>query len=301
MSKSKRVEEGWASGVIAGALAGSGVRLIVTPLDVLKIRMQLHVAEKHGTRVPSAIATMKRIYQTEGVFAFWNGHVPAQLLSISYGAVQFGTYEYLGTILPKFESQYVPRNFFIGGCAGLAATAVVYPLDTVRTRIVMQSRNVKVYRSIWHATKTMWVTEGVSSFYRGLVPTLVQAFPHAGLQFGYYKAFMHTWKLMFGDSDHGATKQLGVTVSGSFAGLLAKLNVLPFDVVKKRLQVQGFAAASNHPVYHGPWHCSKTMFKTEGVWAFFRGASAATAKAMLSTSLTFLFYENVLSALRAKN
>ena len=54
-----------------------------------------------------------------------NGHVPAQLLSIFYGAVQFGTYEHLNTVVPQFESRYIPRNFFIGGAAGLLATTVV--------------------------------------------------------------------------------------------------------------------------------------------------------------------------------
>ena len=35
-------------------------------------------------------------------------------------------------------------------------------------------------------------------FPSGLVPTLVQIFPHAGLQFGFYAFFKTTWEMSFG-------------------------------------------------------------------------------------------------------
>ena len=35
-------------------------------------------------------------------------------------------------------------------------------------------------------------------FHLGLVPTLVQIFPHAGLQFGFYAFFKIVWEVSFG-------------------------------------------------------------------------------------------------------
>lgn len=47
----------------------------------------------------------------------------------------------------------------------------------------------QVYRNLRHAVSTMWRSEGVLTFYRGLSPTLVAVFPYAGLQFFSYNVF----------------------------------------------------------------------------------------------------------------
>lgn len=46
-----------------------------------------------------------------------------------------------------------------------------------------------MYRNLRHAVSTMYGTDGVLTFYRGLVPTLVAVFPYAGLQFFFYNVF----------------------------------------------------------------------------------------------------------------
>ncbi len=48
---------------------------------------------------------------------------------------------------------------------------VVYPLDTVRTRLAVCSKTE--YASIWATAQRMARKEGYSSFYRGLVPSMV--------------------------------------------------------------------------------------------------------------------------------
>lgn len=45
---------------------------------------------------------------------------------------------------------------------------------------------LQIYRNLRHAVFTMYQTEGLFTFYRGLIPTLVAVFPYAGLQFFSY-------------------------------------------------------------------------------------------------------------------
>lgn len=82
---------------VAGSVAGFVTRALISPLDVIKIRFQLQLervcpsdpnAKYHGI-----LQAAKQILQEEGPRAFWKGHVPAQILSIGYGAVQVGTRE----------------------------------------------------------------------------------------------------------------------------------------------------------------------------------------------------------------
>lgn len=79
---------------VSGSLSGFVTRILVCPLDVIKIRFQLQIehlsrsdpnAKYHGI-----LQAARQILQEEGPTAFWKGHVPAQLLSIGYGAVQVG-------------------------------------------------------------------------------------------------------------------------------------------------------------------------------------------------------------------
>jgi solute carrier family 25 thiamine pyrophosphate transporter 19 len=85
------------------------------------------------------------------------------------------------------------------------------------------------------ATK-MWVNEGPSSLYRGLIPTLIQIGPYAGSQFAFYKFLIN----VFDRNELG--KSLGVRslLCGAMAGAVAKTLVYPLDLGKKRMQVHGF-------------------------------------------------------------
>lgn len=47
------------------------------------------------------------------------------------------------------------RQFIAGAAAGSLATVISFPFDTVRTRLVAQSSNSKIYTS--HLSAYMWV------------------------------------------------------------------------------------------------------------------------------------------------
>lgn len=79
---------------VAGSVSGLVTRVLISPLDVIKIRFQLQI-ERLSRSDPNAkyhgiLQAGRQILQEEGPTAFWKGHIPAQLLSIGYGAVQVG-------------------------------------------------------------------------------------------------------------------------------------------------------------------------------------------------------------------
>ncbi|VTJ91675.1 Hypothetical predicted protein, partial [Marmota monax] len=79
---------------VAGSVSGLITRALISPLDVIKIRFQLQI-ERLSRSDPNAkyygiLQAGRQILQEEGPTAFWKGHIPAQLLSIGYGAVQVG-------------------------------------------------------------------------------------------------------------------------------------------------------------------------------------------------------------------
>ncbi|XP_077866872.1 mitochondrial thiamine pyrophosphate carrier-like [Saccoglossus kowalevskii] len=287
----KKVElTGW-DYATAGALSGVVTRCVAQPLDVLKIRFQLQVEPLSGesSKYHGMIQATRTILQEEGPAAFWKGHVPAQFLCIMFGAVQFLSFEHLTKLgSDKFSYKYTHGHykpiyhFICGGISGCLASVAAQPFDVVRTRLVAQGEP-KIYRNFSHAVSTMYKEEGTRSFYRGLAPTLLELFPHAGLQFGFYSFFKIIWEHVF-ERDHHEVGPLESVVCGGCSGICSKTIILPLDVVKKRLQIQGFAVAraafGKAPTYNGVIHCFSKVLKYEGLAGLFKGWKPSILKVL---------------------
>ncbi|KAI3359249.1 hypothetical protein L3Q82_002769 [Scortum barcoo] len=282
---------------LAGSAAGMVTRALISPLDVLKIRFQLQI-ERVSSQRPEGkycglLQASRCIHSEEGLSAFWKGHIPAQLLSIAFGAVQFASFEFLTEVVHKttpYDSRTAGVHFVCGGLAACSATVVCQPLDTLRTRFAAQGEP-KVYINLRHAVSTMCRSEGVLTFYRGLSPTLMAVFPYAGLQFFSYNIFK---KLLAPPPTTGKMgENLRSLVCGSGAGMISKTMTYPFDLFKKRLQVGGFEVArvqfGQVRTYKGLVDCMIQIAKEEGVQSFFKGLSPSLVKAALSTGFTFFW------------
>ncbi|KAG8446131.1 hypothetical protein GDO86_013846 [Hymenochirus boettgeri] len=283
----------------AGSLSGLVTRAVISPLDVIKIRFQLQIEDlSRGTqgKYRGILQAAGLILTEEGLPGFWKGHIPAQLLSVSYGAVQFVTFELLTKLIHN-SSSLDPRgpavHFLCGGLAACSATLTVQPLDTLRTRFAAQGEP-KVYRNLRHAIVTMFKTEGPLTFYRGLNPTLLAVFPYAGLQFSSYNLLKQAWGLVF-PHEQSKKESFRNLLCGSGAGVISKTVTYPFDLFKKRLQVGGFeqarAAFGEVRTYRGLADCASQVWKEEGIRGFFKGLSPSLLKAATSTGLTFFTYE----------
>ena len=72
---------------VAGSFAGFCTRALPQPLDCIKIRHQLQIEPirwASGSKYFSMSQTVKSIFKEEGIRGFWKGHVPGQVLSITY-------------------------------------------------------------------------------------------------------------------------------------------------------------------------------------------------------------------------
>ncbi|KAK3754404.1 hypothetical protein QZH41_011184 [Actinostola sp. cb2023] len=327
-----RVEKGLTASQcgICGSIAGAFTRIIVQPLDVVKIRFQLHMKHcdesvvivytsveptfgvPHNRVSKQVIANIvcekskptgkytgvgqafKLVYTEEGITALWKGHVPAQILSVAYGYFQFTFFEVFTKaayyISPKtMEHNYIP--VLVNG-------------------IVLQ-----VYSGLMQAARMMYTIEGPTSFYKGLIPSLLQIFPYAGLQFGSYTLLKMIWDYAFEIKKHNPYMPADILkslVCGGVSGMLSKGLLFPLDIVKKRIQVQGFGVAratfGRVPEYNGLVDCVQSILKYEGIAGLYKGIVPSTIKvsnslihsnsAAMSLSITFCTYEQCLHFMR---
>lgn len=298
----------------AGGAAGGITRAVAQPLDVLKIRFQLQLEPiKQGSKYSSILQATSAIVKEEGISTLWSGHIPAQLLSVTYGILQFSTFEKLTEICRETDPKFFITNkhwinFSNGAVAATVATIASFPFDTVRTRLIAEQKTKKAYKGFVHAFSTMVRTEGMSALFKGLVPMLGQIAPHAGIQFATYKLFTDGIfsKIEFfqRQGDLLATVEsslLANLISGSIAGLVAKTAIYPFDLVKKRLQIQGFQqhrkSFGKQMYCNGVIDCVKLTVMDEGFLALFKGYGPSMLKAVLVSALHFAVYDEIKHAL----
>ena len=88
-----------------------------------------------------------------------------------------------------------------------------------------------------------------------------------------------------------ATHKLGVVqllTAGAIAGMPAAYLTTPCDVIKTRLQVE---ARKGDTKYHGLRHCATTVWKEEGLAAFFKGGPARIMRSSPQFGFTLAAYE----------
>jgi len=274
--------------IVAGAVAGLVSRFCIAPLDVVKIRLQL---QPHSLSDPLScdgikgpiykgmFSTMRAIVRQEGIRALWKGNIPAELLYVCYGGVQFTCYRGITELQAQLPRRLPPsaESFVSGAGAGAAATAVTYPLDLLRTRFAAQGTD-RIYRGLLSSVKDIVQHEGPTGFFRGLSAAVGQIVPYMGLFFAGYE-FFHQYiggkTLPFGSGDASA---------GVFASVLAKTAVFPLDLVRKRLQVQGPTRSryihTNIPEYRGVVRTLAQILKMEGIRGWYRGLTVSLIKVL---------------------
>ena len=296
-------------------MAGLISRFVIAPLDVVKIRLQLQshslsdpLSYQHlrgrGPVYKGTISTFRTILAHEGLTGLWKGNVPAELMYISYSAIQFTTYRSTTQLLRRVTAgggehglPGAAESFLAGASAGAAATVATYPLDLLRTRFAAQGNDDRVYTSLRRAVAQIRRDEGPRGFFRGLAPALAQIVPFMGMFFAAYEALrppLATLDLPFGGGD---------ALAGTLASVVSKTGVFPLDTVRKRIQVQGPTRAryvhKNIPDYFGlgTFGTMRSILRTEGIRSLYRGLTVSLLKAAPSSAVTLWTYERVLTAL----
>lgn len=228
----------------------------------------------------------------------WKGNVPAEMMYVCYGALQFTAYRATTQVLAQLPYRLPPsgESFVSGAVAGGLATATTYPLDLLRTRFAAQGRE-RIYRSLFGSIREIAKHEGAAGFFRGCSAAVTQVVPYMGLFFTAYEALRptmaHLDSLPFGTNDAAA---------GVVASVLAKSGVFPLDLVRKRLQVQGPTRTRyvhrNIPEYNGVIKSIAMILRTQGVRGLYRGLTVSLLKAAPASAVTMWTYERALKLLQ---
>ncbi|GLE07183.1 hypothetical protein PINS_up017180 [Pythium insidiosum] len=148
--------------VLAGVIAGCVTRSCTSPLDVLKIIIQVNgsvsrsasAASRSLAQLTSGSAasagiqgTIRDLYSMEGLRGFWKGNVAGCCRLGPYAGAKFFLFDSLQARFLDENPSNVQRAM-CGAGAGLIATMGTYPMEVVRTRMITQTPSTPAHLRI---------------------------------------------------------------------------------------------------------------------------------------------------------
>jgi len=190
------------------------------------------------------------------------------------------------------------KGFAVSGAiAGLIADAVMHPFDTISTRLkAQQESGAKAkYRGLIGTTQTMIKEEGVFSVYKGITAQLYGSLPANALYFGTYEFTKHHGLLLLDDlpiSERNHFHRDGVhLMAGITAELATSVVVVPFEVVKSRIQM-------NQTGYKEPLTGLFRIIRQNGFFGMYAGYKACLTLDCVYSGLQFVIYERIRRAFK---
>ncbi|GMN33780.1 hypothetical protein TIFTF001_004336 [Ficus carica] len=271
-------------------------RTFVAPLERLKLEYMVRGEQK------SLFDLIRTIATSQGLKGFWQGNFVNILRTAPFKAVNFYAYDTYRNRLMKITGNEETTNFerfLAGAAAGITATVLCIPMDTIRT--VMVAPGGEALGGVIGAFRHMIRTEGFFSLYKGLVPSIVSMAPSGAVFYGVYDilkaAYLHSpegreriQRMKQGGEDLNALQQLELgpirtLLYGAIAGLCAEATTYPFEVVRRQLQMQAHAKRLSTLST-----CVKIV-EQGGIPALYAGLVPSLLQVLPSAAISYFVYE----------
>jgi len=198
-----KVELPFAYLVGCGAASGAFTSLLLTPIELIKCKMQVpivpsHLASELGyttTKPPGPLQLIGTIFRTQGVLGFWHGQLGTLIRETGGSAAWFGSYEGVKMLFLKYDKSLQKiddvktwQQMCGGAVAGMAYNFVFYPADTIKSRMQTETTESAKPKTDFITTgRELWHQQGVRGFYRGCGITVFRAAPSSAIIFSIYE------------------------------------------------------------------------------------------------------------------
>lgn len=172
----------------AGALSGSAGSLVGNPFDVFKTRMMANAGKSISISVLG-----KELYREQGIGGFYRGIQANVARACVLNGTKMACYDAIkGMVVNQTGwSRKDPRCQFISSVgAGFFMTCTVSPFDMLRTTLMNQPSDKKIYSGLMDAAVKIFKKHGPMAFYRGFFPIWGRFAPQATLQLIFFERIL---------------------------------------------------------------------------------------------------------------
>ncbi|TKA22349.1 hypothetical protein B0A50_08168 [Salinomyces thailandicus] len=285
--------------LFAGAVGGVAQVLIGQPFDIVKVRLQT------TSQYKGALDGATQILKTEGASAFYKGTLTPLIGIGACVSVQFGAFNYARRAfearnasqqhksVQDIASQPQPLAYWqyyaAGAFAGISNTVLSSPIEHIRIRLQTQPHGAgRLYKGpldcIAKLSRSPSVAKGL---YRGTSVTFMREAQAYGFWFLSFEYMMQS------DAKRNSVARKDIptwkiATYGGLAGEFLWISSYPFDVVKSKMQTDGFGDKQR---YKSMRDAFAQTYKQEGMLGFWRGVGPTLLRAMPVSAGTFAVVE----------
>jgi hypothetical protein len=165
---------------LAGALTGGVGSMVGNPFDVMKTLAQAN----QGKAVPLG-TLMGDMYSKQGIAGFYRGLQANIMRACVLNATKMGCYDIAKGYVAEatgWNRKDVRTVFCSATLAGFFMTLTVSPFDRIRTALMNQPTDVKLYNGFGDCAAKLIKEGGVTSLWRGFVPIWARFAPTSTIQ-----------------------------------------------------------------------------------------------------------------------
>ncbi|EMD66125.1 hypothetical protein COCSADRAFT_34710 [Bipolaris sorokiniana ND90Pr] len=219
----------------AGAVCCSVTHGALTPVDVVKTRIQLDPA----TYNTGLIGGFRKVIANEGAGAVWTGFGPTAAGYFLQGAFKFGGYEFFkqqAINMVGYETASNNRTAVYLASAAVAeffADVALCPLEATRIRLV---GDPTFANGLVGGFSKILKNEGVGAFYSGFGPILFKQVPYTMAKFVVFEKVNEAIYTVVDKSKTSSSMQTVYNLSsGLMAGFAAAIISQPADTMLSRI------------------------------------------------------------------
>ncbi|KAJ9548964.1 hypothetical protein OSB04_021507 [Centaurea solstitialis] len=262
----------------AGAVAGAAAKTVTAPLDRIKLIMQTHglrAGQESAKKTIGFIEALVSVGKEEGVKGYWKGNLAQVLRILPYSAVQLFAYEsYKKLYRGKDGELSVIGRLAAGASAGMTSTLATYPLDVLRLRMAVDPG----HQTITNVVVTMLKEEGLGSFYRGLVPTLIGVAPYVAVNFCIFDLVKKSLPEKFRNKTEASL------ITAFAAATIATVTCYPLDTIRRQMQMRGTPYKTVLDAFPG-------IIARDGVAGLYRGFVPNALKTLPNSSIRLTTFD----------
>lgn len=192
-------------------MSGAFTSLILTPIELVKCRMQVPLQPsidptlgsytRSTSVLPGPLGVIAAVYRSGGVLGFWRGQLGTLIREMGGSAAWFGTYETLSLAFRKRIEERggtdggipVYQQMAAGAAAGMNYNFLFYPADTIKSKMQTEEFSMAGRRTFMSVGKALWQSHGLKGLYRGCGITVARAAPSSALIFAIYEGLRKTF------------------------------------------------------------------------------------------------------------